>query len=247
MNDELKFYEEKGNWDFSKIKYYEEVLKDEFNYFDWIRMYSDDSSNLLDLGTGGGEALIKEYPKIKRIVGIDFSNEMIKTAIYNLEHSKRKNENISFCKMDINNLEFENNEFDIITARHTVINVNNIKRILKPGGLLIIEGVAKDDSIELKEKVGRGQCFFDERAVEEIELEEIKNAGFEILENKYMILNEWYYTEEDFLGLLFKTPIIEDITEKDLEKIKEYIAENTQDGYIKLVRRIYGFICKNIK
>ena len=53
--------------------------------------------------------------------------------------------------MDINKLKFDNNTFDVITARHTILNVNEIKRVLKPNGIVIIEGVAKDDSYELKE------------------------------------------------------------------------------------------------
>lgn len=38
-------------------------------------------SRILDLGTGGGEILIDEFPEALEIVGTDFSPEMIKTAI----------------------------------------------------------------------------------------------------------------------------------------------------------------------
>lgn len=247
MSVKLEFYENIGNWEFSMINYHEEILEDEFDYFKWIENYTNNQSCCLDLGTGGGEALLRSYPKVKSIIGIDYSKEMIKTAKENLEKSERKNENITFVKMNTNNLKFENNAFDVITARHTNLNVNEIKRVLKPNGFLIIEGVAKDDSLELKDKVGRGQCYFDEISVEELEYNELKNGGFEFIENKMMILNEWYHSKDDFMGLLFKTPIIENITEEDLVKIEEYINENTKFGNIKLVRRIYGFVCKNIK
>ena len=62
-----------------------------------------------------------------------------------------------------------------------------------------------------------------------------------------MLLNEWYHSEDDFYALLFKTSIIENINENDLIKIKEYIEENTSFGNIKLLRKIYGFVVKNIK
>ena len=71
--------------------------------------------------------------------------------------------------------------------------------------------------------------------------------GFRFLENKMMLLNEWYHSKNDFMSLLFKTPIIENITKEDLIKIEEYISKNTDLGNIKLVRRIYGFVCQNIK
>ena len=247
MSVKLEFYENIGNWEFSMISYHEEILENEFDYFKWIECYTNGESVCLDIGTGGGEKVLNNYPKVKKIIGIDYSKEMIKTANINLEKSKRKNEDISFFKMDINNMEFEDNVFDVVTARHTNLNVKEIRRVLKPNGILIIEGVAKDDSLELKDKVGRGQCYFDEIGVEELEYEELKNGGFEFLENKMMILNEWYHSKEDFMGLLFKTPIIENITKKDLVKIEKYIEENTEFGNIKLIRRIYGFICKNIK
>ena len=149
--------------------------------------------------------------------------------------------------MDTKSLNVEENEFDVITARHTVLNVNEIKRVLKPGGILIIEGVAKDDCLELKDKVGRGQCYFDEKAIEDIEYDELMNEKFENVEKKYMLLNEWYHSEEDFYALLFKTPIIENINENDLIKINEYVRENIVSGNIKLLRKIYGFVVKNIK
>lgn len=247
MSVNVEFYENIGNWEFSMINYHEEILEDGFDYFKWIEKYTNNQSICLDLGTGGGEKLLKNYPKVKKIIGIDNSKEMIKTANINLEKSERKNENIEFIKMDTNKLEFEENTFDIVTARHTNLNVKEIKRVLKSNGLLIIEGVAKDDCLELKEKVGRGQCYFDRISVENMEYSELKNGGFEFIENKMMILNEWYHSKNDLMTLLFKTPIIEDITEEDLVKIEEYINKNTKDGNIKLIRRIYGFICENIK
>ena len=241
MEVNLEFYEKIGNWDFSKISYHEEFIKDEFNYFDWIKRYVNENSVCLDLGTGGGEKVLKNYPNVKKLIGIDFSKEMIKTANNNLKKSKRNIQDISFIQMDTNKLEFEDNTFDVVTARHTSLNVKEIKRVLKINGILIIEGVAKDDCLELKETVGRGQCFGDKVGIEKKEFLEIFGNGFKFLENKMMILNEWYHSREDFYALLLKTPIIENL------KIDDYIEKNSNLGNIKLKRRIYGFVCVNIK
>ena len=248
MNKDYKFYQSLGNWDFSDIKYEEVPREDEFEYFKWIRQYVKSESKCLDLGTGGGEKLLKYYPKVHTLIGIDYSPAMIKTAKENLEKSNRKDENISFIEMDISDLKFEDNSFDIVTARHTEINSKEIKRVLKPNGILIIEGVAKDDCLELKEMVGRGQCFFDEIAIEKIEEEELKKSGFEFIENKMMILDEYYLDKNNLFALLLKTPIVENITEDEWLKINEYVKLNeTKDGKVKLKRRIYGFICLNTK
>ena len=247
MEKELEFYEKIGNWDFSKISYHEEIIQDGFDYFKWIEKYTNEESICLDLGTGGGEKVLEFYPKVRKIIGIDYSTQMIKTACENLNKSRRNTEDISFVQMDINDLKFEDNTFDVITARHTVLNVNEIRRVLKPNGILIIEGVAKDDAIKLKDIVGRGQCYFDEESIEESDFHDLENANFKFLENKMMLLNEWYHSKNDFMSLLFKAPIIENITNEDLKKIDEYINKNIELGNIKLVRQIYGFVCENIK
>ena len=247
MEKELEFYEKIGNWDFSKISYHEEIIQDGFDYFKWIEKYTNEESICLDLGTGGGEKVLEFYPKVRKIIGIDYSTQMIKSACENLNKSRRNTEDISFVQMDINDLKFEDNTFDVITARHTVLNVNEIRRVLKPNGILIIEGVAKDDAIKLKDIVGRGQCYFDEESIEESDFHDLENANFKFLENKMMLLNEWYHSKNDFMSLLFKAPIIENITNEDLKKIDEYINKNIELGNIKLVRQIYGFVCENIK
>ena len=48
-------------------------------------------SKVLDLGTGGGEKVLANFPEAQEIIATDFSEEMIKTANYNLENSNRKN------------------------------------------------------------------------------------------------------------------------------------------------------------
>ena len=81
---ELKFYEEIGNWDFSKIKVITERLT-KWDYFEEISKHTNENSLCLDLGTGGGERVLKRYPKVGMIIATDFSDEMIKTAKENLK------------------------------------------------------------------------------------------------------------------------------------------------------------------
>lgn len=244
FDEELNFYEKIGNWDFSTIKCEEKVLEDKFDFFSWVKEYVNETSVVLDLGTGGGEKLLKYFPKAKEIIGIDFSKEMIKTANENLKKSERKDENIKFIKMDSNKLEFEDLKFDVVVARHTIINPKEIKRVLRKNGILIIEGMAKDDAKELKDYVGRGQCYFDEIAIEKEEYEMIEKEDFIFLENKYMLVKETYETKEELYKLLFKAPIIDNINEGDFEKINKYILENSEGERPILIRRIYGYLCK---
>mgnify|MGYP003467688565 CR=1 FL=1 len=100
---ELDFYEEIGNWDFSQIKCKTEKLTD-WDFYERIKKYTDENSVCLDLGTGGGERVLKNYPDVAMIIGTDFSEEMIKTAKENAK--KYPNKRVKFTKM--NNLEQKN-------------------------------------------------------------------------------------------------------------------------------------------
>ena len=67
------------NWDFSQIKYTEETLTN-WDIYDILNKKSTKDSYILDLGTGGGEKLLSNFPEVKKIIGTDLSSEMIKTA-----------------------------------------------------------------------------------------------------------------------------------------------------------------------
>ncbi len=242
MNKQKEFYEEIGDWDFSKIKYEEESLTN-WDLYDELRKYSNSKTKILDLGTGGGENLLKFFPETEEILGTDFSHEMIKTAKENLIKSKRKN--ISFKIM--NNLEMDtpNNYFDIVVARNTCIDAKQIYNTLKNNGKLILRGVDKLDCWSLKKMFNRGQAFDDIKPISMIDYENILNAGFKHVELVPIHVREYYKSKEDLLALLLKTPILSDfdnINQIDIDILNRYIDENTWDKGILLIRRYYGIV-----
>lgn len=87
---EYEFYNKLKNWDFSQIKYEEENLT-KWDMYDILRKNTNLQSKILDLGTGGGEKVLTQFPDVSEILGTDFSEEMIKTANYNLFKSNKTN------------------------------------------------------------------------------------------------------------------------------------------------------------
>lgn len=79
QENELKYYSKLENWSFSEIKYLKEI-KTNWNYYEEINRNTNKMSLCLDLGTGGGENVLKKYPDVRMIIATDFSAEMIKTA-----------------------------------------------------------------------------------------------------------------------------------------------------------------------
>ena len=100
--NELEFYEKIKDWDFSMINYTEESLTD-WDLYKILESNASNESKILDLGTGGGERVLRFFPKCKEILATDFSQEMIDTANENLKKSGRKN--ITFRRMDNLNMD----------------------------------------------------------------------------------------------------------------------------------------------
>ncbi len=245
--NEFDFYEKIKNWDFSKIKYIEESLTN-WDMYDILNKKANSESKILDLGTGGGENLIKYFPQAKEIIGTDFSNEMIKTAKSNLEKSARKN--IEFKQMDNLKMTTPDNYFDIVVARHTCIDAKQIYNTLKNDGILILRGVDKLDCWELKYMFKKGQAYNDVKPISLIDYENILNAGFRNVELVPIHIREYYKTKEDLLALLLKTPILCDFSEEkenndlkfniDMAILDKYINLHKTDKGILLIRRYYG-------
>lgn len=242
---ELNYYEKIGNWDFSQIKYKTEKLTN-WDFYEKIKEFTNEKSVCLDLGTGGGEKVLKYYPEVEKIYATDFSNEMIRTAKENAR--KYPSRNIEFLQMDNLNMKFSNKMFDLISARHTVINAKQIYNTLKDDGVLIIEGVDKNDSIELKEIFGRGQAYNDEVAISKRDYEDLKNAGFTRIEMFEILENEYYETEEDLLALLLKTPILDDFSEENNSEFlhRKEVEKNLFDKYVNMYRTDKGILLKRV-
>ena len=207
------------------------------------------SSRILDLGTGGGEKVINKFPEALEIVGTDFSQQMIKTAKENLKKSNKKN--IKFKVMDNLNMDTPDNYFDIVVARHTCIDAKQIYKTLKKDGLLLLRGVDKLDCWQLKRLFNRGQAFNDIKPISQIDYENILDAGFRNVELIPIYDREYFKSKDDLLALLLKTPILDDFSEEDkntslikkdidMQKLDEYIRNNTTDKGILLRRRYYG-------
>ena len=246
-SDEYEFYNELRNWDFSRINYTEENLTN-WDMYSILREKSNSSTKVLDLGTGGGENVLRKFPEVQEILATDFSEEMIKTANNNLKQSRRKN--ITFKQMDNLDMNTPDNYFDIVVARHTCINAKQIFKTLKQNGVLLLRGVDKLDCWQLKRLFGKGQAYNDIKPISQIDYENILDAGFKEVELVPIHVREYYKTKEDLLSLLLKTPILDDFSEIDnnnfqkeninLDILGEYIKNNTYEKGILLIRRYYG-------
>ncbi len=255
---EIKYYDEVKDWNFDMFEIETESLTN-WDMFEILKSVTNKNSKILDLGTGGGEKVLEFFPDCEEILATDLSQEMIKTANKNLEESGRKN--ITFRIMDNLKMDVPNDYFDVVVARNTVTDPEQIIKCLKPDGYLILHGVDKDDCWSLKLLFGKGQGFYDKKPISIIDYENILKAGFKDVELVPIHEREYFKNEKLFKAFLRKVPIIDDFSEEELtrheeEKINsyvddideklvdEYIKENTYNGKIRLLRRYYGITAR---
>lgn len=252
--NEYDFYEQIKDWNFDSFQIETEDLTN-WDLYEELKKVTNAESRVLDLGTGGGEKLIKSFPTyLKEVIGTDISPGMIATAKENLFKSGQKN--IQFKVMDNLHLDFPANYFDVVVARNTVIDPVQIFKILKPGGYLLVRGVDKFDCHSLKMEFKRGQAFYDKTPISIIDYEAIMNAGFIDVELIPLHVREYFKNKELFKKFLLKVPIIDDFSEEN-ENVKNYhkneieddilssyIAKNTFPKGIRLLRRYYGIIAQ---
>ncbi|KXS48273.1 Methyltransferase domain-containing protein [Halanaerobium congolense] len=100
-----------------------------------------DGMRLLEAGVGSGKN-IEYYPDQVEIFAIDFSSKMIKEAE---KKAKKYNKEVNLLEMDIQDLDFEDDYFDLIVTSCVFCSVpdpikglRELKRVLKEDGRIIM-------------------------------------------------------------------------------------------------------------
>ncbi len=167
-------------WDFSHIHgRYEEEDDLPWDYEKIIRSFLKDDRKLLDYDTGGGEFLLSlhhPYQNTSATEGYTPNVQLCKETLLPLGIDLRE------CA-DASHIPFEDESFDIIINRHGDFNPDELKRLLRPGGLFITQQVGSENDRELIEAVlpGTPRPFPHDNFPEQKQA--FENAGFEILQS----------------------------------------------------------------
>jgi SAM-dependent methyltransferase len=166
-------------------EYFENILKfEKLPELDVFVRINPLNANILDLGCGPGQHSKFFIENGFKVVGVDYSKEMIKLA-------KLYVPNADFHVMNIAKLKFKLNSFDSIWASASLIHIKKedfaivlekLRRILKQDGIFYFslkEGAGEEDTIDSRYGgVIKFHSYFNKKEIEEYLL----NTGFKILD-----------------------------------------------------------------
>ena len=176
-------------WDFSHLDGRYEELPLPWDYADVIRGVLTGDMKLLDYDTGGGEFLLSlrhPYENTAATEGYPPNAALCKERLLPLGVDLRE------CS-DASHVPFADGAFDLVINRHGDYDPAEILRLLKPGGLLVMQQVGAKNGRELVEAVLPDAAppfphanLAEQRAA-------FENAGFEILRAEEAFPPTYFY------------------------------------------------------
>lgn len=115
-----------------------------------IREYLKEGLSVLDIGCSNGHATLEQASQVslEKMVGIDFSSEMIAQAEYNKKRTENLKCEVEFLCGDVRDIPFASESFDVAYTTRVLINLSNWKdqqraiteclRVVKKQGVLIL-------------------------------------------------------------------------------------------------------------
>lgn len=198
-----------------KTKTIEESIKDHFDRYEFAKKYLKPDFVVLDAacGTGYGSEILSS--SVKKVVGLEISDHAL-----NWGRQHHKKENIEFKKADLNKpIDLPDNYFDAIVSFETLEHVANqqntlseFKRVLKPGGILII---SSPDREIITEKGG---------ANNEFHINELSKSEFISLIKEYFEAEE-IFGQTKYMILPWHKRIIKLIAKADIFGIRRKIVK----------------------
>lgn len=140
---------------------------------------------VLDLASGEGYGSYLLAKKAKKVIGIDISREVVSFA-----NVKYRQDNLIFRTGTVTKIPIENESIDIVVSFETIehimdqdIMLSEIKRVLKPNGLLVISSPEKSNYGDVNKEINHFH-------VKELYLHEFERLILKCFKNYYFIFQK---------------------------------------------------------
>ncbi|MBE6489976.1 MAG: methyltransferase domain-containing protein [Methanobrevibacter sp.] len=205
-----------------------------------------ESLNILDVGCGVGTStiLLANHFKNAEVEAIDLFRHYLDVLDEKISKNNLQSRVFSY-KMDMNDLDFANEDFDIVFAEASAEIIgfkralNEWKRLLKPEGYLIISDLSWIQKPSSK-SVKFWKNIYDEVDSIENKIKQIKNEGYEFIDYVTVPKEDWnrYYNKlEKNLNKISSDKSARDFVGQIKKEIKHY-RENSDDySYVFYIMR----------
>ncbi len=214
--------QEFSGWDFSWMK---GRWFDEEPFWGYRQMVVDRMQKIgamLDMGTGGGEFLASLTDLPKLTCATESYSPNIPIATERLEPLGVK----VFPIVDDHTLPFIDEQFDLVINRHESYDLNEVWRILKPGGIFLTQQVGPRNCVELNQFLGADPEADLLHWTLSKEENLFKQAGFIVLQSHEQILDSRFF---DIGAVVFYLKVIEwQIEGFSVEKFEQRLREMHQ-------------------
>ncbi|MCD6285253.1 MAG: class I SAM-dependent methyltransferase [Anaerolineae bacterium] len=150
LKNALSAVDDRVGWDFSSAHEARDPVP--WEYGELVSKYLRETDVVLDIGTGGGERFLKLAPFLGRGLGVDVDPDMIAQARRN--QAAVPADHVTFEVMDAFHLAAEDASFDVVLNCHCDVAVDEVVRVLRPGGFFITQQVASRNTEDLLEAFG---------------------------------------------------------------------------------------------
>lgn len=239
-----------------RIDFYKKYTTNKYRFADWLfdKYNFKENISILELGCGNGnhwEGKLKKLPKGCKLILSDFSDGMLDLV----KEKYSSNKNVSFDKIDIQSIPYDDNSFDMIIANHMLFHVPDlnkalleVKRVLKKGGYFYS---ATDGNGGMRPFLHEAIKQFDpesEAFTEKLPFN-LQNGG-EILSKYFENVQRFDYENtlaitdtQDLIDWLKSTKSISGYSDESLSNLYNYFEDiRVRDGAINIPRETGVFI-----
>lgn len=142
---------ERSGWDFSRMATERDSVP--WDFVQVVKNFLRPADIVLDVGTGGGERLLSLSSNYASAVGVDPDPAMIRVARDNAQPTS----NVRFVLASAERLEpLDDGPFDVVLTRHAPVDVAELDRVTRAGGLFIHQGIGTRNMSNIRQAFDTG-------------------------------------------------------------------------------------------
>lgn len=208
---------------------------------------------VLELGCGTGNMWIGKTAEIEncsQLILSDFSEGMIETSKKNLAEYEK----IEYKVIDIQDIPFDDDTFDVVIANMMLYHVPDIQK-----GLLEVKRVLKNDGTFYAATYGEhGIIEYFAELLQEFGITDTTNKNFtlqngeKILRQKFASVQRFDYKDslavtnlDDIIDYIFSLAGMTSLNQLPREKIKSVLEQNVLNGVLTVPKEYGMFVAKN--